>query len=113
MKKKAEMAEAYGDPKAWAEERMSELVTVTRRQLNEVMQVLYGIYSIGALLDFYNLSSGDDGEYYAIERLHEAGTVCEPISNMARLLKEKASAAVNAIGEMEAGETVCRKEVQA
>lgn len=108
--KKTEMAEAFGDPKAWAKERMNELVTVTRGQLDEVVQALYEIHTIGAFLDFSTLSAGN-GERAAIEALHEADTLCEPISDMARLLREKAYAVVDAIGKIEAGKTVGHKEV--
>ena len=91
-------------------ETKSELVAVTRSQLNEVMNALFSIHSIGALLDFSTLSSGDC-DHNVMERLHKADNLCDPISNMARLLKEKAAAAVEALGEMEDLETISYKEV--
>jgi len=91
-------------------ERKSELVAVTRGQLGEVMQALYQIHSIGALLDFSTLSSGSC-DHSVIERMHEADNLCGPISNMARLLKEKSAAVVEAIGEMEELKTIGYKEV--
>lgn len=110
-KKMAKKMIGPDDSEVRTKERKDELVTVTRGQLDEVVQALYGISTIGAFLDFANISPGDGG-IKMLEYLVEGGHVCEPISHMARILKEKANAAINIVWEIESGETVGHKEAE-
>lgn len=98
-----------GNGKDWRDERKNELVTVTRGQLDEIMRDLYSIHTIGTFLDFTVLNPGA-GEQEAIAELHESDERCEPISNMARLLKEKAAMVMDSIHVIERGETIGHKE---
>ena len=111
-KKEAANSIEATDAEDWREERKSELVTVTRGQLDEIMRDLYSIHTIGSFLDFTVLNPGA-GERVAIAELHESDERCEPISNMARLIKEKAAMVMDSIGMIERGETIGHKEQEA
>ena len=88
--------------------RENELVTVTRGQLDNIVQAMYQIHTIGAFLVF-SAGVGAD-ERKAFDLLHESDNMGDPISNMGRLLKERATWIIEETDAMGGGETVGYKE---